>query len=76
MHALVEEIHIHPTKDTSALTIPPGLIPTIARLLDLNRRMASIIQHTIVIAIERCFNGWQLRLLRFEPGASMTFNHY
>lgn len=35
MHALVEEVHIHPTKDTSAFTVPPGLIPTIAWLLDL-----------------------------------------
>jgi multidrug resistance protein MdtO len=35
MHALLEEINMHPAADTSACIIPPSLIPAIARLLDL-----------------------------------------
>jgi multidrug resistance protein MdtO len=35
MPALLEEINIHPAVDISTSIIPPGLIPAIARLLDL-----------------------------------------
>jgi multidrug resistance protein MdtO len=35
MRSLLEEVLIHPAKDMAAFAISPGLIPTIARLLDL-----------------------------------------
>lgn len=35
MRALLEEVLMHPAKDLAAIAVSPGLIPTIARLLDL-----------------------------------------